>query len=291
IELTLRVQHCRALEVTPAGRMIVRAALGANETFLHCRRDEDDDESVGMNALLGDGPLTFANLEDETRFQATHLRNYHGVRSGAGVVIRTQHGPFGVLLAYSGEERTFADYELAFLRATADIVGQAITRARTEQALRTSEARLRQLIASTLDAVITVDRAMHVIEWNREAEAIFGIAARHAVGMPLRESLFRQNDLETFRYVMNRHRHGRPSRMIRQRYETVVRRADGREFPAEVTIAPAGSGSDLTFTAFIRDISDRKSAQHALEQREKRFRTIVEKSWSGVVLLDADLRF
>src|SRR6185436_18875669 len=148
IELTLRVQHCRALEVTPAGRMIVRAALGANETFLHCRRDEDDDESVGMNALLGDGPLTFANLEDETRFQATHLRNYHGVRSGAGVVIRTQHGPFGVLLAYSGEERTFADYELAFLRATANIVGQAITRTRTEQALRTSEARLRQLIAS-----------------------------------------------------------------------------------------------------------------------------------------------
>src|SRR6185436_10767889 len=107
---------------------------------------------------------------------------------------------------------------LAFLRATANIVGQAITRTRTEQALRTSEARLRQLIASTLDAVITVDRAMHVIEWNRQAEATFGVSARHAVGMPLRESLFRQNDLETFRYVMNRHRHGRPSRMIRQRY-------------------------------------------------------------------------
>src|SRR6185436_7798119 len=130
-----------------------------------------------------------------------------------------------------------------------------------------------------------------VIEWNREAEAIFGIAAPHAIGSPLRESLFAPNDLEMFRYVLNRYRHGRPSRLIRQRYETVVRRADGREFPAEVTIAPAGSGSDLTFTAFIRDISDRKSAQHALEQREKRFRTIVEKSWSGVVLLDADLRF
>jgi len=291
VELTLRVNHCRALEITPSGRMIVRAALGMNETFLHCGRDEDEDESVGMVTLLADGPFTFSNLQEETRFKGTHLRDFHGIRSGAGVVIRTQHGPFGVLLAYSNDERTFAEYELAFLRATANIVGQAFTRARTEQALRTSEARLRQLIASTLDAVITVDRAMHVIEWNRQAEATFGVSARHAVGMPLRESLFRQNDLETFRYVMNRHRHGRPSRMIRQRYETVVRREGGEEFPAEVMLAPAGSGNELTFTAFIRDISERNSAQRALEQREKRFRTIVEKSWSGVVLLDANLNF
>src|SRR6185436_13944428 len=56
IELTLRVQHCRALEITPGGRMVLRAALGANETFLHCKRDEDEDESVGMMALLADGP-------------------------------------------------------------------------------------------------------------------------------------------------------------------------------------------------------------------------------------------
>jgi diguanylate cyclase (GGDEF)-like protein/PAS domain S-box-containing protein len=291
VETTLRVTHCRALEITSNGRMIVRSALGANETFFHCSRDEDEDESVGMVTLLAEGPFTFANLEEETRFKATHLRGYHGVRSGAGVVIRTQHGPFGVLLAYATDERTFADYELAFLRASASIVGEAITRARTEQALRTSEARLRQLIASTLDAVITVDRSMHVIEWNRQAEETIGISARDAVGMPLRQSLFQPSDLYAFRYLMNRFRRGRPSRMIRRRYETTMRRASGEEFPAEIMIAPAGNGADLTFTAFLRDISERKSAQHALEQREKRFRTIVEKSWSGVVLLDAELKF
>ena len=291
VELTLRVSHCRALEITPGGRMAVRAALGANESFLHCGRDEDEDESVGMVTLLADGPFTFGNLTEETRFKATHLRNYHGIRSGAGVVIRTQHGPFGVLLAYSNDERTFTEYELAFLRSTANIAGEAIARSRTEQALRTSDARLRQLIASTLDAVITIDRTMHVIEWNQQAEATFGIRARDAVALPLRESLFEQSDLETFRFILNHYRRGRPSRMIRQRYETVARRANGEPFPAEIMIAPAGSGVDLTFTAFIRDISERKTAQFALEQREKRFRTIVEKSWSGVALLDANLHF
>lgn len=291
VELTLQVSHCRALEVTAGGRMVVRAALGANETFLRCTRDADEDESLGMVTLLADGPFVFDRLEEETRFKATHLRHAHGVRSGAGVTIRTQYGPFGVLLAYSNEERTFTDYELAFLRSTANIVGEAITRARTEHALRKSEARLRQLIATTLDAVVTVDRALLVLEWNRHAENAFGITAREALGSPLRTSLFPREPLRVFQTLVSRYGSGRPSRLLRRRLETTIRNVSGGEVPVEITIAPAGSGNEATFTAFIHDISERKRSQRELEQREKRFRTIVEKSWSGVVLLDGDLCF
>lgn len=291
VESTLQVSHCRALEIVPGGRMIVRGALGANETFLNCTRDADEDETLGMITLLAETPFSFGRLEQETRFKATHLRNYHSVRSGAGVVIRTQYGPFGVMLVYSNEERVFAEYELAFLRSTASIVGEAIARGRTEDALRKSEARLRQLIATTLDAVVAVDRSLNVIEWNRQAEATFGIAARDVMGMPLREALFDKRELALFRKALARHEKGTQSRLLRRRIETFARRASGEQFPIEVTIAPAGSGNDLSFTAFIRDISRRRLAESALEQREKRFRTIVEKSWSGVVLLDGDLRF
>lgn len=291
VELTLRVSHCRALEITSGGQVVVRAALGSNETFLHCARDADEDESLGMVTLLADGPFTFSRLEDETRFKATHLLHAHGVRSGAGVVIRTQYGPFGALLVYSNEERTFADYELSYLASTAGIVGEAITRSRTEQALRKSEARLRRLIATTLDAVVTVDGSLHVIEWNRQAEATFGIAAREALGRYLRTSLLHPLQLETFRRLAGRYRSRRPTRSLHQRIETMLRRNSGEEFPAEVMVAPAGAGNDITFTAFIRDISDRQKAQRQLEERENRFRTIVEKSWSGVVLLDGTLRF
>jgi len=276
VELTLQVSHVRALELA-GGRMVVRTALGANESFLRCTRDADEDESVGMVTLLADAPFTFGRLDDETRFKGTHLRYAHGVQSGAGVVIRTQYGPFGVLLAYSQEERTFADYELAFLRSTASIVGEAITRARTEQALRKSEARLRQLIATTLDAVVTIDAAGHVLEWNGEAEATFGIPARDAVGAPFPPELLPHASLRELP-------HGRTT-------ESVVRRSNGDMLPVEIAIAPVGSGADATLTAFIRDISERKRAQHELEAREQRFRTMVEKSWSGVVLFDHDIRF
>lgn len=276
IELTLQVGHCRALEVTPSG-LALRAALGANQSFLRCTRDADEDESLGMVTLLSDGTFTFNDLENETRVKTSHLRYAHNVRSGAGVVVRTQYGPFGVILVYANEERTFADYELGFLRSTANIVGEAITRARTEQALRKSETHLRQLIATTLDAVISVDGALTVLEWNREAEATFGIPAAAAIGRKFREELVPELALNAF-----------PHGCL---LETVVRRANGDELPAEITVAPAGTGVDVTFTAFIRDISERKRAQRELEEREKRFRTIVEKSWSGVVLLDGDVRF
>src|SRR5437016_2933558 len=79
VELTLGVTHSRALEATPSGRMLVRASLGANETFVHCDRDEEENESIGMLVLLGDEPVAFGNLEQETRFKSGHLRQYHGV--------------------------------------------------------------------------------------------------------------------------------------------------------------------------------------------------------------------
>jgi diguanylate cyclase (GGDEF)-like protein/PAS domain S-box-containing protein len=291
VELTLQVSHSRALQLSPSGGMVVRAALGSNASFLHCTRDADDDDAIGSATMLADGPFTFAHLEDEIRFKASHLRNHHGVRGGAGVVIRTQYGPFGVLIAYSDEDRIFADYELAFLASTANILGSAFSRARTEQALRKSEARLRQLISTTLDAVVTIDRSLNVIEWNRQAEATFGIASRDILGLPLPPTLLADGRTHIFPELLNRYRRGRPSRLLRRRIETVARRSSGEEFPIEITLAPAGTGNEATITAFVRDISERKRAENELAQREKRFRTIVEKSWSGVVLLDGDLRF
>jgi len=289
VEMTLGVGHCRALEMTPAGRMLLRASMGTNATFLHCGKDEDEDESIGMFVTLGDTPLVFTDLSADTRFKSSHLSGFHGVHSGAGVLIRTQYGPFGALLAYSTEPRQFEEYEIAFLKSTANIVGEALARARAEQALRKSEIRLRQLIASTLDAVITVDRDGNVIEWNPQAEATFGISARDVIGRPIPPAIIPERMHAPMLRVLDRYRRGGQSGFERRRMESSARRAGGEHFPIEITIDPIGSGADQTFTAFIRDISERRRAQRELESREKRFRTIVEKSWSGVMLFDSEL--
>ncbi len=277
VELTLGVEHARALEISD-GRVTLCSSIGSNATFLHCNRDDEENESIALYVSVAGTPVTFTSLEQETRFKSNHLCHFHGVQSGAGVVIPTASGAFGVLLAYSSRERIFADYEVAFLQSTAGLLGEAVQKARTEEALRKSETRLKQLIASTLDAVISIDSAGTVIEWNPQAAAIFGVRARDVIGRPLPLDVIGPKLAAVFE------QHPR-------RAETTARDAHGAELAVEVSVEPVGRGAEQTFTAFIRDISERKRAQLELEKREQRFRALVEKSWSGVVLLNDDLAF
>jgi len=276
LEITLGVDHARALEIRQ-GRVFVAASIGSNTTFVNCNQDNEENESIAMYTAVAGAPVVFEDIEHETRFKSSHLRNVHGVRGGVAVVIPTASGVFGVLVAYSSVQRTFADYEVAFLKSAANLLGEAVERSYTEQALRKSESRLKQLIASTLDAVFTVDRAGIVIEWNPQAVATFGVRANAVVGRPLPPDL-----RELFDAALA---------STTRRVETIGRRANGEEFPVEVTIDRVGRGDDQTFTAFLRDISERKRSQVELEHREQRFRALVEKSWSGVALLNSDLAF
>jgi len=291
VELTLSVSHVRVLEAAPNGRMVIRAAIGADESFSHCACDAEEDDSIGMFVWLAETPVTFAMSNDETRFKLSHLRDHHGVRCGAGIAIQTQYGPFGVLLTYGKDERTFHEYELAFLKSAANILGEALARAHTESALRKSEKRLRQLIASALDAVVTIDGEGTIIEWNPQAEITFGFTARQMIGRQLPPSMLEQRDYRMIQRLMARNRPGEKKLPVRRRIETIARGANGQPFPIEMTIEQVGSGGEPLFTAFIRDISERRRSQYELEQRERRFRTIFEKSWSGVALLGPDLRF
>src|SRR5437763_9705557 len=199
VELTLAVDHCRVLEITSSGRTVLRASIGSNATFNHCERDDEENESVAMYVAVAGAPVLFTGLEEETRFKSSHLRDYHGIRGGAGVVIPAPSGVFGVLLAYSSTERLLAEYEIAFLRSTASLLGEALERYRTEQALRKSESRLKQLIDSTLDAVVTVDRDGRVIEWNPQAEAIFGMNARDVLGRPVPQGVILSRPFDSLR--------------------------------------------------------------------------------------------
>src|SRR5436190_6107168 len=66
VELTLGVNHCRAIEITAGGRAALRASIGSNPTFLHCERDDEENESLAMFVTLTGTPVTFSDLENET---------------------------------------------------------------------------------------------------------------------------------------------------------------------------------------------------------------------------------
>jgi hypothetical protein len=66
VELTLGIDHCRALEITHAGSVVVRAALGSNPTFLNCKGDDAENDSIGMYVALAE-TRWFRRLGHESR--------------------------------------------------------------------------------------------------------------------------------------------------------------------------------------------------------------------------------
>ena len=170
--------------------------------------------------------------------------------------------------------------------------GRSATR---ERALKESEARTRLILDSAPDAFVAFDGDGIVIRWNDAAMRMFGWPAHEAIGRPLRELIFPEEE---------KVRHDERRRRLIDSEETVMvitvetslMRRDGSTFPAEETISRVRVGDEVVISAFVRDRSERERRQHEREAllREQAARAEAERvaqMVSGMqLLLDATLR-
>ena len=146
------------------------------------------------------------------------------------------------------------------LISTEDLASlQLVSAANT--ALEQSETRLRHVIDASLDAVITVAADDLVLDWNGEAERLFGWSRAEAIGEKLSDLVIPPADHESYRESLKRLAgdRGQVAATARRFEEKVVDRT-GLEFPAEVTVAPVEWGDRVVMTLFVRDISARVHA-------------------------------
>ena len=146
---------------------------------------------------------------------------------------------------------------------TRDITDQV----RADEALQKSEARLASIIDFAMDAIITLDADQHIILFNPAAEKLFRCPADEAMGQPLDRFI-----PERFREAHHEH-----VRMFSQTDQTsrsmgtlgafTCLRADGKEFPAEITISQSELAGRKIYTAILRDITTRVQAEKALNRR------------------------
>lgn len=121
------------------------------------------------------------------------------------------------------------------------------------------------LVSANLDALITFDINDRIVEFNAVAESMFRYSRDQIAKTPISALILTSELTSThLKGVADLLTSGGCS-IIGQRIEVEAKRASGERFPAEVAIQLIEVDGEKMFTAFIRDIYDRKEAEAALK--------------------------
>jgi PAS domain S-box-containing protein len=150
------------------------------------------------------------------------------------------------------------------MRELGSQVGQFVERRRAERAVRESDERHRASLQAALDCVITIDHRGRVLEFNPAAERTFGYRADEIVGEDMCERIVPPALRPRHREGFSRYLATGDARVLDRRIEITGIRADGSEFPVELAITRIALPGPPAFTAYLRDISERKRAEQEL---------------------------
>lgn len=128
------------------------------------------------------------------------------------------------------------------------------------------ERRVTYLANTVFDAVVTIDEAGNVLEWNNKAEEMFGYTYAEALGRCMSELIVPDMYRRAHERGMEKFRITKAGPVLGSRIEIIAQNKAKEVFPIELAITPIDLGDRHIFTGYIRDISYRKDAE---QKREK----------------------
>jgi PAS domain S-box-containing protein len=146
--------------------------------------------------------------------------------------------------------------------------GRDMTESRqVQETLRESAQLARGIIDTALDAFVQIDAQGIILDWNTQAENLLGWRRDEALGKNAFELMGRPEGplkMALQAFLLSR------EHVVRQpRREVQIRRRDGSEITAELSIAALKTRDGFVFNAFIRDLTDRIAAEERIRQAEK----------------------
>ena len=150
---------------------------------------------------------------------------------------------------------------------------------------RDRESRVRAIVETVLDGIITIDGIGTVETFNPAAERIFGYGAREVIGnnikMLMPEPYYGEHD----GYLQNYLGTGN-AKIIGIGREVVGQRKDGSTFPMELSVSEMDVSGKRMFTGIVRNITERKRAEAEIHDSESRVRAILDTVLDGIITID-----
>jgi PAS domain S-box-containing protein len=162
-------------------------------------------------------------------------------------------------------------------------VGREITELkRAEEALRESEEKFRSLFEHLQDAILLTRPDGSILEINQAGCEMFGMSADEI------RALGRNGLVDVTDPSLHAALDERAGRGV-ARAEITMIRANGEKFPVDITstIFTDINGQQKT-SMIIRDITERKQAEEALQESEKRYRSVFENHAAVKLLIDPE---
>ena len=125
-------------------------------------------------------------------------------------------------------------------------------------------ARLGGLLDAAMDAIVTLDDTLHIVQFNRAAERTFGYARTTILGARLERLMPERFRAGHAAHIQRFGKTGTTSRGMGVGTVLYGLRASGDEFPMEVSISQVVTGQGRLYTAIVRDVTDRVRAQEDL---------------------------
>jgi len=142
------------------------------------------------------------------------------------------------------------------------------------------------LVSSAMDAIISVDENQRIVLFNTAAERMFQCSQQEALGRQLSRFIPERHRAAHGQHISNFGQAGGTVRKMGSLNTLYALRADGREFPVEVSISKVETGGNKIFTAILRDVTASKHAEQELRDREKYFRSLIEYASDLITLID-----
>ncbi len=213
-----------------------------------------------------EGHLRYYPSGVTSRFPSDKALADMGVESFLATPMATPDGAVLGHLAIFGERpMNYSEQDLQVFRVFGARAAAELARKRSEAEVERSHRRLANILGTAIDAVITIDKSHRILLFNSAAEKVFACSSDWAIGQPFDRFLSRKFRQIIRRFVDESKSDGK--QMWAPEGVTALR-ADGEEFPIEVTLSPLDLKDEMLYTLILRDITQRQQARDAIARLE-----------------------